>query len=148
MSIKTKKWYKVLNLLMFYLLSYLMIGCDCSESKKTKMNTPNFLIRIYSQKELDKILKVGMSHQDVIEIFGMPLFRDDEIFVYRMNFSQKISKDNKEAIIGFSVIFRNGKVERWHPAYTDLPSEARSITFPIQKDNDRSRPIQKLNSKN
>ena len=151
MFIKIKKRCKVSNLLIFCLLSYFIIGCCSSESQESKTDAPSFLARIYSQEELDEILKVGMSHQDVIKIFGMPLFKDNEIFVYRVNFSQKISKDNKEAIIGFSVIFRNDKVERWHPAYADLASDARILVFPIQKQNSKKHEAystQKLNSKN
>lgn len=107
-------------ILISSLLLYLIIGCDYSKSKIAKPDMPNFLANFYSQGELDKVLRIGMSQQDVINIFGTPLVISNDLFVYRLDFNQKITKENKDAIIGFSVIFRNNKVVRWHLAYTGL----------------------------
>ncbi len=109
-------------ILIFFLLLYLIIGCDDSKPQKIKADMPNYLTKFYSQKELDTILRVGMSPQEVINIFGVPLIKDNDLFVYCLDLiSHKITKENKDAIIGFSVKFRNNKVITWHLAYTDLP---------------------------
>jgi outer membrane protein assembly factor BamE (lipoprotein component of BamABCDE complex) len=118
MFIKIKEIPFSLNVLVVCLVLCLTIGCDKASSKKTDTSMPNFLTRIYSQEELNKKLKVGMSRQDIINVFGIPLAKTDKTFIYRMDFNKKISKENKDAIVGFSVIFRDDKVEKWRLAYT------------------------------
>ena len=86
-----------------------------------KLNKPHYLKRFYTQKELDKILKVGISPQEVINVFGLPMIKHNHRFTYRLDFNHKITPKNKEAIVGFTVYFRDNKVVSWGMIYTSRP---------------------------
>lgn len=115
MSLESGILYLCRIVFIVFVSLWLMAGCNCQE---TKSDTRNFLAKAYAQDELDNILKVGMSPQDVVNILGEPFSKDKTLFVYRLNFDEKNLKENEFIITGFSVVFRNNKVIRWEPSYT------------------------------
>jgi prepilin-type processing-associated H-X9-DG protein len=99
------------------------IEARMTSQSQYKLNEPHYLKRFYTQKELNRILKVGISPQDVINVFGLPMIKHNNRFTYRLDFNHKISPKNKEAIVGFTVYFCNGKVVSWGMIYTSRPSK-------------------------
>lgn len=112
-----KKRYLWPNILTSCILLCSITGCNHSKLKETKPEKYNFLTRVYTQKELDKILKKGMTPQEVIHIFGKPSIDDEDVYIYMLDHDKAGINEKNFVITGFSIIFGENKVVKWKPSY-------------------------------
>jgi hypothetical protein len=129
---------KSAQLLVILFFTYFFMSCTnstrSSPSQKAKINTPNYINRVFSLAELDNILSVGMSSDKVIKKFGVPYRKFDFILIYKINPSRMSVKKNVFIINGFSVSLSDNKVIYWGITST--------ITRTVIFDNDTGIPIE------
>lgn len=99
---------------MLILLIAFTLVCDTMANDNIFPNKVHFLSRVYSKEKLDKILKRGMSQEEVIKNFGEPFIKSDNTFTYSINPQKNPAKDKTKFFIsGFQVFLFDGKVKSW-----------------------------------
>ena len=80
-----------------------------------RWDIPHILKKYYDKDALDKILYVGMTKDAVLKEFGKPSIEDEFSFCY----SFKYDRSRQDKYSGFSIFFRDGKVQKWSFSVTD-----------------------------
>lgn len=94
------------------------------EMIKMKIHDDIYLSRTYTSKELDSLLKCGMTEEEVQKLFGVPSIAVPNSYTY--NFKPcYIKKDppNDFYTIGFHVSFDSGKISNWGLMHSNRPKE-------------------------
>lgn len=78
-----------------------------------------------SEVDLAKHLKVGMTDEEVIAVFGKPCVRfiDPQGVVKQMTYilaPERVAPDHEMKLNGFSVEFQNGKVSSWSGSWSTV----------------------------
>lgn len=104
-------------LFIVFCLSNLFIAASCKKVQNdSDISGGKFLKKSYSKEELDKLLRNGMTQEEVIKIFGRPVANtggDDASYLYQINPKDHRIEYGKDYNSGFNVQFSNGKVVFW-----------------------------------